>query len=199
MAKGALTIERVERLLDGWLPVDRLRLRHGRFEGGWTPPLERTVVRRGPAVVVLPYDPVADTVVLIEQFRAGAVADPVDAWLIEAVAGLIDKDLGPEAIARAELQEEAGLEARDLVQVYEGYSSPGYSDEYIYGFVAHCADLAVAGHHGLDHESEDIRPFRLGFDEAMAMWRAGGIRNLPAQLVLLALAAERTALRARWG
>jgi ADP-ribose pyrophosphatase len=149
-------------------------------------------------VVVLPYDPVADTLVLIEQFRAGAIADPIDSWLIEAVAGLIDKDLGPEATARAELREEAGLEAEELVQVYEGYSSPGYSDEYLFGFVAHCPALQVSGHHGLDHEAEDIRPYRSTFAEAMATWREGRIRNLPAQLILLALAAEREVLRARW-
>jgi ADP-ribose pyrophosphatase len=187
-----------EPLLDGWLGVVRYRLRHARFEGGLTRWLERTVVHRGHAVVVLPYDPVRDEVVLIEQFRAGALRDPVCAWLVEAVAGLLDKEGGPKATAERELDEEAALTAKDLAQVYEGYSSPGHSDEYLFGFVAQVDSAGVGGHHGLEDEDEDIRPFVLPFAEAMAWWRAGRIRNLPTVTVLLALAAERDRLRALW-
>lgn len=193
-----LEIERVEPLLDGWLSIVRLTLRHARFEGGLTRWLERTVVRRGRAVVVLPYDPVRDEVVLIEQFRAGAVEDAVSAWLIETVAGLIDTAAGPAATAEREMVEEAGLTALGLELVYEGYSSPGFSDEYLFGYVARVDSTAVGGHHGLDHEDEDIRAFALPFDDAMAWWRQGRLRNLPTVTALLALAAERERLRAAW-
>ncbi|TVQ29134.1 MAG: NUDIX domain-containing protein [Geminicoccaceae bacterium] len=193
-----LEIGAVERLLEGWVAVDRLELRHERFDGGLTDWLQRTVLRRGQAVVVLPYDPVVDGVVLIEQFRAGAVDDANSAWLIEAVAGLLDKGGPPEATARRELMEEAGLEALDLVPLYHGYASPGISDEYIFGFVARVDSRKVDGHHGLDEEHEDIRPFVLPFEEAMAWWRQGRIRNLPTLVALLGLAAERERLRALW-
>ena len=198
MAGRELEVAAVDRQLDGWIAVDLLTLRHARFAGGVTRWLERTVVRRGGAVIVLPYDPVADTLVLIEQFRAGAVDDAGGAWLIETVAGLLDKGGTAADTARLELGEEAGLQAAALVQVYEGYSSPGYSDEYLYGFVAKVPNLAVAGHHGVEHEDEDIRPFVLPFVEAMAWWRQGRIRNLPTVTLLLALAAERDRLRGAW-
>jgi ADP-ribose pyrophosphatase len=199
MADDRLEIVDSERRLDGWLAVDLLRLRHRRFDGAWTPILERTVVRRGGAVVVLPYDPARDEVVLIEQFRAGAVADTTTAWLIETVAGLRDQQGSAEATARRELVEEAGLEAKDVLQLWEGYSTPGFADEYLWGFVARVDSTEVVGHHGLDEEDEDIRPFVLGFDEAMAWWRAGRLRNVPLITTLLALAAERPRLRAAWG
>ncbi|MEO1089911.1 MAG: NUDIX domain-containing protein [Pseudomonadota bacterium] len=193
-----LQIHATERLLDGWIAVDRLTLRHRRFDGDWTPSLQRIVVQRGEAVVVLPYDPARDSVVLIEQFRAGPAASGGEPWLIEAVAGLLDQGGTPEATARRELVEEAGLHAGPLALVYEGYASPGYSDEYLFGFVACIDSDAVAGHHGLEDEDEDIRPFVLSFDEALARWRRGGIRNVPTVAVLLALAAERDRLRSLW-
>ncbi len=198
MTDERIEIVETERRLDGWLAVDLVRLRHRRFDGRWTPVLERIVVRRGGAVVVLPYDPVRDEVVLIEQFRAGAVADTTDAWLIETVAGLRDQQGSAEATARRELVEEAGLEATELVPVWEGYSTPGFADEYLWGYVARVDSSRVGGHHGLDEEHEDIRPFVLGFEEAMAWWRAGKLRNVPLVTTLLALAAERPRLRAAW-
>lgn len=187
-----------ERALDGWIAVDDFVVSHRRFDGGWTRPLSRRIVRRGEAVVVLPYDPVRDTVVLIEQFRAGAIADARSPWLVEAVAGLRDKAGTPEEIGRRELAEEAGLEAGALVQLWEGYASPGFADEYLYGFVAQVDSGGVAGHHGLDEEDEDIRPFVLGFDEALDWWRAGRLLNVPLLTTLLALAVERPGLRQRW-
>lgn len=188
-----------DRPLAGWISVDEVTLSHRRFDGGWTRPLKRTVVRRGEAVVVLPYDPVRDAVVLIEQFRVGAIADARGPWLIEAVAGLRDKAGSPEETALRELGEEAGLEARELVRVWEGYASPGFADEYIYGYVAHVDSRGIVGHHGLDEEDEDIRPFVLGFDDAMSWWRQARLLNVPLMTTLLALAAERPHLRARWG
>ena len=193
-----LRIHAHERPLDGWIAVDDFVLSHRRFDGGWTRPLNRRVVRRGEAVVVLPYDPVRDAVVLIEQFRAGAIDDPRSPWLYEAVAGLRDQGGTPEETGRRELLEEAGLEAGAMVQLWEGYASPGFADEYIYGFAARVDSRGVDGHHGLDEEDEDIRPFVLPFEEAMAWWRAARLLNVPLLTTLLALAVERPALRERW-
>jgi ADP-ribose pyrophosphatase len=193
-----LRIHGQERALDGWIGVDDFVLSHRRFDGGWTRPLNRRIVRRGEAVVVLPYDPERDAVVLIEQFRAGAIDDPRSPWLVETVAGLRDRSGTPEEIGRSELVEEAGLEAGAMVQLWEGYASPGFADEYLYGFVAQVDCRGVAGHHGVDEEDEDIRPFVLGFDEALEWWRAGRLLNTPLLTTLLALALERPALRRRW-
>ncbi len=187
-----------ERAHAGWIAVDDVVLSHRRFDGGWTRALNRRIVRRGEAVVVLPYDPERDAVVLIEQFRAGAIADRHTPWLIEAVAGLRDQAGSPEATGRRELMEEAGLEAGAMMQLWEGYASPGFADEYLYGFVARVDSRGVDGHHGVDEEDEDIRPFVLGFDEALDWWRGGRLLNVPLLTTLLALALERPGLRERW-
>ena len=74
----------------GYFRVDRYRLRHRLFAGGWSEAITREVFERGHSVAVLPYDPKADAIVLIEQFRAGALAAGMKPWLIECVAGVID-------------------------------------------------------------------------------------------------------------
>ena len=80
---------------------------------------------RHDAVCVLPYDPQRDRVVLIEQFRVGALGKVDNPWLIELVAGLIDKDESPDEVARREAVEEAGLELADLWPVTRYFPSPG--------------------------------------------------------------------------
>ena len=114
---------------DGFFKVVRYRLRHARFAGGMSPALVREVLERGHAVVVLPFDPERDQVVLIEQFRVGALGVVADPWLIEPVAGIIEPDEAAPAVARRETAEEAGLELLDLVPACSYFTSPGGSTE----------------------------------------------------------------------
>jgi ADP-ribose pyrophosphatase len=74
---------------NGYFRIERYRLRHRLFSGTWSRELVREVFERGHAAAVLPYDPVLDQVVLIEQFRIGALQTPGDPWLVEIVAGII--------------------------------------------------------------------------------------------------------------
>src|SRR5207245_10046791 len=89
--RDAVEIESHETIHQGHFRLDRWRLRHRLFAGGWGKPISRELLERSAAVAVLPYDPLRDQVVLIEQFRIGAYAhgDPAP-WLLEAVAGLIE-------------------------------------------------------------------------------------------------------------
>ncbi|RLA04640.1 MAG: ADP-ribose diphosphatase, partial [Gammaproteobacteria bacterium] len=59
-------------VFQGYFHMDRYRLRHRKYDGDWSRPITREVLERGHAAAVLPYDPVTDRVLLIEQFRAGA-------------------------------------------------------------------------------------------------------------------------------
>jgi ADP-ribose pyrophosphatase len=122
-------------------------LSHRRFDGGMSPLITREIFISGDAVTVLPYDPVRDRVLLIEQFRTGALGrgDPLP-WQLEAIAGRIDPGEAPEDAARREAVEEAGLMLGRLEPVAEYYPSPGAMTEYIYSYVALC-DLpdGVAG------------------------------------------------------
>ncbi|MGB0629508.1 MAG: hypothetical protein ACPGRZ_02325 [Alphaproteobacteria bacterium] len=79
-----------DRVYDGYSAVDAYRLRHRKFGGGWTEPLSRELLERGNAVCVLPYDPVRDSAVLIEQFRIGAYGAGLRPWQLEIVAGIVE-------------------------------------------------------------------------------------------------------------
>src|SRR5690606_28411249 len=112
-----------DRCFSGFYNLDRFRLRHRLFRGGMGAEIERELFVRHDAVCVLPYDPQRDEVVLVEQFRMGAMARGDSPWLVETVAGLIDKDEQPEEVARREAVEEAGLEIGELWPVTAYYPS----------------------------------------------------------------------------
>ncbi|MGH6961254.1 MAG: NUDIX domain-containing protein, partial [Dongiaceae bacterium] len=99
----------------GYFRIDLYRFRHRLFAGGWSGEVRREVFERGHAVVVLPYDPERDAVVMIEQFRIGAAAAGMPMWQLEMIAGIIDEGETPEAVARREAREEARCEILDLV------------------------------------------------------------------------------------
>src|SRR3954451_11247730 len=93
----------------GHYRIEQFTLRHRTFAGGWSPTLHREMLERGSAAALLPYDPRADAVVLLEQFRIGPFAWGRGAVIIEIVAGLVEPGETPEEVAKREAQEEAGL------------------------------------------------------------------------------------------
>lgn len=193
-------VEVLERqvVYDGHYRIVRYRLRHARFAGGMSPVLEREVFERGHAVAVLPYDPARDAVVLVEQFRIGALEAPADPWLLEPVAGVIEPGETPEAVAHREAREEAGLTLAELVHVCEYFVSPGGSTERCRVFIGR-ADLAHAGGvHGLADEGEDIRVHVVPLDDALAGIAGGRIRVASTLVALQWLALNRATLRRRW-
>lgn len=183
----------------GHLRVDELILRHGRFGGGMTDVFSREIVSRADAVVVVPYDPIADKVVLIEQFRACALMNDDRAWMIEWVAGVIDEGESPEAVCVRELQEESGLSPTGpLLPVTGVYATQGFCSERFFVYCAPVDSSKAAGLHGLADEHEDIRVFTLPFAEAYALWEAGRMGNGAGTIGILWLALHRERLRKRW-
>lgn len=170
-----------------------------RFGGGMAGPVERAAFVTGDAVVVLPYDPVRDRVMLVEQFRVGAFArGDRNPWSLEGIAGRIDPGETPEVAGRREAAEEAGLTFGDLLPVGNFYPSPGAKTEFLYTYVA-LADLpdSAAGLGGLADEAEDIRAHVIAFDRMMDLVASGEINNGP--LILLALWLQRERGRLRTG
>lgn len=150
-------ILRRERVFDGFFKMDRLRLRHKQFAGGWGPELTRELLNRGPAVAAVLYDPVNDLIGLVEQFRVGCLDEPSGPWALEVVAGILDCGGTPEQAMRRELLEEADISPRELRYICDYLPSPGGCDEKLYLYCA-IADLSQAGGiHGLESEGEDIR------------------------------------------
>ncbi len=167
--------------------VEELVLRQRRHRGDWSPEMLRAVFVSGDAAVVLPYDPIRDRVLLIDQLRAGPMArGDRQPWFHETVAGRVDPGETPEQAALREAVEEAGLSIRQLIPGPHNYPSPGILSEYLYFYIG-IADLPdeVGGFGGLDSEDEDIRSFILPRAELTAMAMAGQIRNGP--LLTLAL------------
>ena len=181
----------------GFFGLDVHRLRHRRFDGGSSPWLLREVFVAGDAVTVLPYDPMRDRVLLVEQMRMGPLGrgDPLP-WQLEAIAGRIDPGEKPEDAARREAVEEAGLALGALEKVAEYYPTPGAVTEYLYSYVGLC-DLpdGVAGVFGAAEESEDIKGHLLSFDRLVEVMASGEIGNAPLLLTVLWLQREQARLR----
>lgn len=182
----------------GFFRLERLRLRHGLFQGGRTPPLVREVLVRGVAVAVLPYDPVRDEVVLIEQFRCGALVAGENAWMIEIVAGLAHHDEDPDEVARRETLEETGLAVQALMPVARFMPSPGGSSEVVQVYVGQVDAKGAGGYHGLEDEGEDIRVFRLPTKDAFKMLDDGILDTSITLIGLHWLARNRDTLRITW-
>lgn len=177
--------------------VEEYDLRHRRFDGTFTPVIERAAWVSTDAVTVLPYDPVRDRVMLVEQFRMGPfVRGDAQVWSLEAIAGRTEPHEPPETSARREALEEAGLTLRELIPVANYYPSPGAKTEYLYSYIG-LADLpdGAAGLGGLEGEGEDIRAHVLPFYKAMDLFQSGELENAPAILSLLWLARIREGLR----
>jgi len=184
---------------DGYFRIDRYRLRHRLHAGGWSGEMTREVFERGHAVGVLPYDPVRDEVVLLEQFRVGALAAGWAPWLIEIVAGIVEEGETAEDVARREAMEEAGCQVAELVPLHDYLVSPGGTSESVTLFAGRVDSAGAGGIHGLDHEHEDIRVFTLPADEALDLLARGAIRNALAVIALQWLALNRNELRKKWG
>lgn len=178
--------------------VEERSLRFRRFDGGMSDEVLRAAFVSTDAALVLPYDPVRDRVLLLEQFRMGPLArGDRSPWQLEPVAGRVDAGETPEDCARREAQEEAGLALRDLRLIHRGYPSPGCMSEYYHVYLG-LADLPdrAAGLGGVDTEDEDIRSHVMSFEAAMALLDEGGIRVTPTALALNWLARNRDRLRA---
>ena len=187
-----------EQCFSGFSRLERLQLRHRLFSGEMGAQIERELFVRHDAVCVLPYDPRRDEVVLIEQFRTGALDKADNPWLIELVAGLIDKDEQPEEVARREAMEEAGLELGALWPVCRYFPSPGGSNEQVHLYVGRCDSEGAEGIFGLPEEGEDIKVHVWSVERALAAVRDGKIDNAASIIALQWLELNRDEVRGAW-
>ncbi|MEM1404563.1 MAG: NUDIX domain-containing protein [Pseudomonadota bacterium] len=187
-----------ERVFDGYFQVHRRTIRHRAFAGGWCEPVTREVFERGNAVGVLPYEPVDDSIILIEQFRAGSLRDESSPWMMELVAGIVEPGEGPEEVARREAMEEAGCELSELEPIARYYPSAGACSEHVVLYMGRALSDGAGKVLGLDTEGEDILVHRLPRAEVMAMLARGEINNGHTLVALQWLALHGDDLRARW-
>jgi ADP-ribose pyrophosphatase len=190
------SIDLQESLYSGFYKMDQLTIRHQRFDGNELT-IKREMMDRLDAVCILLVDFNREELVFVEQFRAGALRES-NPWLIELVAGLIDKDESPEDVARREAQEEAGVSIGRIEPIMRYLPSPGGTNERIHLFVGEVNANTAHGIHGLDEEGEDIRVLTTSFAEAFRWVEEGRINNAAAIIGLQWLQLNESALRARW-
>ena len=172
-------ISRVINKYQGFFKVDEYQLRHRLFNGGYSKNLSREIFERGDAVVLIPYDPVKDNVIIIEQFRQGALRHHGTPWLLEFIAGMFDENESPVEVAIREAHEEANLtiEQNDILEVMTYFSSPGGTSECIHLYAANVDSTHSGGVHGLPEEGEDILVHVMTREEAVALLAQGKITN----------------------
>lgn len=178
--------------------VEEYDLTHRRFDGSRSAPINRTVFISADAATVLPYDPVHDLVLLVEQIRPGPLArGTANPWMLEAIAGRVDAFETPEDCVRREAMEEAGLEIDQLLKVAEYFPSTGAKAEFLYSYVALC-DLSQTRSRigGMATEDEDIRSHVIPFPRLMELIFTPEAANAPLILTALWLSTQRESLRA---
>ncbi len=194
---GKVDVARVDRVYANYFALNEYHLRHERFDGSMTDVLERAVFMATDAALVLPYDPVRDRVLLVEQMRMGPLARGDRAvWQLEPIAGRIDPGETPEQAAHREAREEADITLQSLEKVAEVYASPGDSTEFFYIYVG-LADLPdrITGVSGLASEHEDIRSHVVSYETLMQMVDRVQAANAPLVIAAYWLARHRERLR----
>ncbi len=198
-----LIVESDETVWNGRFPLQRIRFRQRRFDGAMNAPRTWELWRRGRAAAVLPYDPIADVVVLIEQFRLPALAAGLDPVMVEVVAGLCDPGEDIATTLARETEEELGVPTRRILPIGDFLLTPGGCDEHVSLHVAEltappCDADGLVGLTGLESEAEDIRvrvwPATRAIDAALE----GQMPNSVTAIALLWLAAKRPMLRDLW-
>jgi len=188
-----------ETAFNGFFRLEKYRLRHTLYGGGWSHPLSRELFVRGECVAVLLYDPVADRVVLIEQFRVGAIAlQPERAWLVEIVAGAVEAGETFEDVAYREAEEEAGCQILALHKIGRFFTSPGACGERLTLYCGKVDSTGVGGIHGLADEHEDILVETVAFEEAFGRVKTGAIDSAIPIIAIQWLALNRDWLRREW-
>ena len=183
---------------EGFFLLKSYRLRHSLYTGGMSRELVRERVERLRAVAVLLYDPDLDRVVLIEQFRIGALEQGAGAWLLEIVGGMWEEEEPPREVARKEAREEAGCAILELLPIGDVWVSPGTASERVMLYCGRVDASGAAGVHGLDHEGEDIKVVVMEFHQAMEALSRGRISAATAIIALQWLALNRERVREQW-
>lgn len=188
-----------ETVYQGFFNLDRYRVRHTLFKGGWSNTIIRELFQRGHCVAVIPYDPRTDQIVLIQQFRVGAIENsPQNPWLTEIIAGAIEEGESAREVAFREAKEEADCEIEEIMEIGQFYTTPGGSSEKITLYCAKVDASTLGGIHGLDHEDEDILATVVPLDVALMKLDRGEIQSAIAIIALQWLALNREKLGRLW-
>lgn len=166
-------------LYEGFFTLKRIQFKHKLFAGGQSGVVTRELLIKGAASAVIAYDPKEDSVILVEQVRIGAAYHPESnrsPWLLELIAGMVEKGEKPEEVALRE-SEEAGIQVKNLTHCLSVWDSPGGIVERIHLFAGEVDSSQAKGIHGLAEENEDIRVQVVKREQAYQWMCEGKIDN----------------------
>ena len=192
----SIQVENIQREYLGFFALNQISLKYSQFDGDISELKNRVILMGSEASLILPYDPVLDKVLLVEQFRIGPFCRGDRApWVFEPVAGIIEVGETPEEAAKREVFEEAGLEVSQLVKMGSGYPNPGEATSFFYNYIA-IVDLSEysPGIYGAKNESEDIRTHVIDFNTVLNWSVSNKLRVLPLNTMVLWLALNKLKL-----
>lgn len=174
---GKVNIIDTEILSNNWYTLKKVTYQIYKTNGEWETQ-KREAYDRGNGATILLYNTEQKTVILTKQFRMPTYINGNDTgMLIEACAGLLDKDNAEDCIRR-ETEEETGYKVWHVQKIFEAYMSPGSVTELIYFFIAeYSSAMKVHDGGGIDHEQEDIEVLEISIDAAFKMINSGEIRD----------------------
>jgi nudix-type nucleoside diphosphatase (YffH/AdpP family) len=177
-------ILKTEILSDNWYTLKKLTYEF-QEDDGKIKKQTREAYDRGNGATILLYNKEQKTVILTRQFRLPTfINGNSTGMLIEACAGLLDKD-NPEDCIRRETEEETGYKVTDVRKIFEAYMSPGSVTEILYFFIAeYSKSMKVHEGGGVEHEQENIEVLELGFDQAVEMIETGEIKDAKTIMLL---------------
>ena len=177
MNNDRIKILETKLLSDNWYTLNKVTYEYQKKNGVWETHV-REAYDRGNGATILLYNKAQRTIILTQQFRLPTyVNGNEDGMMIEACAGLLDKDNAEDCI-RKETEEETGYRVSKVRKIFEAYMSPGSVTEILYFFVAeYDKAMKVSEGGGLDEEQENIEVLELDFDEAYGMIEGGAIKD----------------------
>jgi len=165
-----------EILSDNWYTLRKVTFEWQKKNGEWQKQ-SREAYDRGNGSTILLYNNTTKTVILTNQFRIPTYVNGNETgMLIEACAGLLDKDDAENCIKR-ETEEETGYQISQVKKVFESYMSPGSVTEILYFFVAEYTKEQKVHDGGGVTDEEDIEVLELDFAKALQMMESGEIKD----------------------
>lgn len=170
-------VKDIQRILDDFFKVDRAVLRFEKYDKIMSEEIVRLNFDRGDSVAAIIVNSAEKKIIFVEQFRYPIYTkDQQDAWVLELVAGVIEKNSSPEDTIIREIMEETGYKVSRVKPLFSFFPSPGGSNEKIYLFYAEVeqTDRIQAGG-GIAEEGENIQIREMSFRQAFEMIDSGKI------------------------
>ena len=147
---------RTKNIYNGFFKMKEVILKYKKYDGSWSSDIKREIFGGSQVSAVLPYDPLKNEIVLLQQFRPGTINRDVNNYLYEIVAGIIDPGEYPEETAKRECLEETGCEIKKLTPIQGYFPAPGSSESFYHLFLGEIETFVGKRVMGLKNENEDI-------------------------------------------